>query len=236
VYFYHTPEIWQEFPQLVPGLLVVERIQPEVDVAAHLQPWYQHAHERLLHTTESELLEVAAWRRAYAQMGMKPTQYRSAAEALLRRFRREEALPRLHPLVDLCNAASLAYALPVAVFDLDRIDAFLEVRHATGDEQYQAFSGMIESAAPGEVIFADAARQVHARRWTFRQSLRSTVQPETRRALIVGEGLHATAADDVPALIDALAAAITAVWSSPTERAILSAEAPRLTWALGSGM
>jgi hypothetical protein len=48
--------------------------------------------------------------------------------------------------------------------------------------------------------------------------------------------LHATAAADVRALIDALAVAIAAVWSPPTEQAILSADAPRLTWALGSGM
>jgi DNA/RNA-binding domain of Phe-tRNA-synthetase-like protein len=235
MYFCHTAAIWQEFPQLVPGLLVVERIHPDADVAAHLEPWYQRARERLSRAAESELPEVAAWRRAYAQMGMKPTQYRSAAEALLRRFRREDALPRLHPLVDLCNAASLAYALPVAVFDLDRVDTFLEVRHAAGDEQYLDFSGAIERPAPGEVIFADAARQVHARRWTFRQSLRSTIQSETRRALIVGEGLHATADADVRALIEALATVIAVTWSAPAQRAILSAEAPRLTWTLGSG-
>lgn len=232
MYFYHTQPIWQEFPQLVPGLLVVERIQPDAEVDSYLQPWYRRARERLSHAAESELPEVAAWRRAYAQMGLKPTQYRSAAEALLRRFRREEALPRLHPLVDLCNAASLAYALPVAVFDLDRVDAFLEVRHADGDEQYLDFSGVVERPAPGEVIFADAARQVHARRWTFRQSLRSTIRPETRRALIVAEGLHERAADDVPALTDALAAAVAATWAVPSQRAILSAAGPRLSFAL----
>jgi len=37
-------------------------------------------------------------------MGMKPTQYRCASEALLRRYRRDRVLPRVHPLVDLCNA------------------------------------------------------------------------------------------------------------------------------------
>jgi formylglycine-generating enzyme required for sulfatase activity len=40
------------------------------------------------------------------------------------------------------------------------------------------------------VIFADAARRVHARRWTFRQSRHSTVSAATRQALIVSEGLH----------------------------------------------
>jgi DNA/RNA-binding domain of Phe-tRNA-synthetase-like protein len=227
MYFYHTTAIWDEFPQLVPGLLLVESITPESGVAAQLEPFCDRAKARLAAGPESDLPEVAAWRRAYAQMGMKPTQYRSAAEALLRRFRREGTLPQLHPLVDLCNAVSLAFALPVAVFDLDGVAGYLEVRHATGAEEYLAFSGEIEAPEPGEVIFADAANQVHARRWTFRQSRRSTVGAATRRALIVSEGLHATAAADVPALIDALAGEITSVWGAPAGQAVLTAERAR---------
>lgn len=231
MHFSHSSEIWQQFPQLVPGLLLVEGLHPEADVEPLLPPWYQRARERLSGRTESDLPEVSAWRRAYAQMGLKPTQYRSAAEALLRRFRKEDDLPRLHPLVDLCNAVSLAFALPVAVFDLAGVEDYLEVRHARGDEQYLAFNGEIETPEPGEVIFADAANQVHARRWTFRQSRRSTISPETRRALIVSEGLHPTAPTDVPALIEALAQAITATWSAPRAQAILSAAAPRLEFS-----
>jgi DNA/RNA-binding domain of Phe-tRNA-synthetase-like protein len=227
MYFYHTLAIWQEFPQLVPGLLLVDGVTAEADVMARLHQFHTRAVARLAAGPESELPEVAAWRRAYAQMGMKPTQYRSAAEALLRRFRREGALPRLHPLVDLCNAVSLAFALPVAAFDLDGVDGYLEVRHATGAEEYLAFSGESEAPEPGEVIFADAAGQVHARRWTFRQSRRSTVSESTRRALIVSEGLHATAAADVPALLDALEKEIAGVWGAPAGRAVLTAERPR---------
>jgi len=88
-------------------------------------------------------------------MGLKPTQYRCAAESLLRRLRTQGSLPRLHPLVDLCNAVSLAFAVPVAVLDADRIAWPLEVRYATGDEDYLTFGGETEHPAPGEVIFAD---------------------------------------------------------------------------------
>lgn len=228
MYFCHSPQIWQQFPQLVPGLLVVDDIYPQVEVEARLQPWYQRTRERLSQGPESQMPEIAAWRRAYTKMGLKPTKYRSAAEALLRRFKREDDLPRLHPLVDLCNAISLAFTLPVAVFDLAQVESYLEVRHATGSEQYLAFSGEIETPPPDEVIFADAANQVHARRWTFRQSRRSTINPETGRVLIVSEGLHETAAIDVPTLIDALAEGITALWSAPRQRAILTVETPRL--------
>jgi DNA/RNA-binding domain of Phe-tRNA-synthetase-like protein len=230
MYFCHTPAIWRQFPQLVPGLLLIDGIVAHANIATRLEPFYARARERLAPGPESELPEIAAWRRAYAQMGMKPTQYRSAAEALLRRFRREGALPQLHPLVDLCNAVSLAFALPVAVFDLDGVDGYLEVCHASGTEQYLAFSGEVEAPEPGEVIFADAANQVHARRWTFRQSRRSTVSQDTRRALIVSEGLHATADVDVRALLDALAEELSAIWAAPAGRAILTADAPR--WEL----
>jgi DNA/RNA-binding domain of Phe-tRNA-synthetase-like protein len=228
MYFQHAPAIWQTFPRLVPGLLVVEQIDPHADVATRLEPFYQRARAQLAAGVESDLPAVAAWRRAYAQMGMKPTQYRSAAEALLRRFRKEDQLPQLHPLVDLCNAVSLAFALPVAVFDLDHVAAFLEVRHAHGDEQYLAFSGESEIPPAGEVIFADADGHAHARRWTFRQSRRSTVGPATRRALIVSEGLHPSANADIPALLAALAHEIAAVWQMPSEQAILMSTEPRL--------
>jgi DNA/RNA-binding domain of Phe-tRNA-synthetase-like protein len=231
VFFGHSPALWQQFPQLVPGVLVVGAIHPKVEVQDLLEPWHARARERLAHGPESELAEVSAWRRAYAQMGFKPTQYRSAAEALLRRFRREGDLPRLHPLIDLCNAVSLAHALPVAVLDLAGVDRYLEVRHAAGGEEHTAFSGETEHAEPGEVIFADAANHAHARRWTFRQSRRSTVTAHTHEVLIVAEGLHATAGADVPALIDALAASLAGCWGTPRHRAVLTAAAPRLEFS-----
>lgn len=226
--FHHSSAIWQQFPQLVPGVLVVNDVEPKADVQDLIGPLYARARDRLAHGPESELAEISAWRRAFAQMGLKPTQYRCAAEALLRRFRRDAELPRLHPLVDLCNALSLAFAVPVAVLDLAGIDSSIEVRHAEGHEEHWGFGGEVEHPDPGEVIFADAANHAHARRWTFRQSRKSIVGPETRRVLIVAEGLHATAGADVAALIEALAQGVASRWGAPRHSAVLTAAAPRL--------
>lgn len=225
--FEHTPAIWAAFPALVPGLMLVEDIRPSVAPGPRCEALFERARARLATTSEGELPEVQAWRRAFSAMGLKPTQYRSAAEALLRRFRKENTLPTLHPLVDICNAVSLAYALPVAVIDLAQVNAFIQVRYAQGHEDYAAFSGETEHPEPGEVIFADAADQVHARRWTFRQSRRSTVGDATRRALIVSEGLHASAHADVAALLDTLAAELQAIGFRPSRQAILTADVPR---------
>jgi DNA/RNA-binding domain of Phe-tRNA-synthetase-like protein len=224
MHFHHTPAIWAEFPQLVPGIMLVRNIRPDLEVSERLLPYFERARSRLATGSESELAEIQAWRRAFSQMGMKPTQYRSAAEALLRRFRKEDTLPTLHPLVDLCNAVSLAYALPVAVIDLEHVIDWIEVRHAIGTEIAQAFSGETEHPEPGEVIFADAAERVHARRWTFRQSRHSTVTQATTHALIISEGLHTTASTDVAALVAQLEAELHAIGFAPSRRTILTAE------------
>ena len=122
MHFRHSDEIWRDFPELVPGVLRAEGISANVTVDAPLEQFHAIARSRLAAGPESELPEIAAWRRVFSRMGLKPTQYRCAAEALLRRFRKEGALPRIHPLIDLCNAVSLAFAIPVAVFDLAQVD------------------------------------------------------------------------------------------------------------------
>jgi DNA/RNA-binding domain of Phe-tRNA-synthetase-like protein len=232
VYFRHVPEIWQRFPQLVPGLLVVRGIHADADGGPTIQRWYDRAGKRLEDQAEGQMPEVAAWRRVYSQMGLKPTKYRSASEALLRRFKREHDLPRLHPLVDLCNAASLAYALPVAVFDLEKIEGFIEVRPASGTEQYLSFQEEIEQPEAGEIIFADAAGHAHARRWTFRQSRRSVVESGTAKVIIVSEGVHERAGEDLNSLLEELGEAIGKLWARPEKRAILTAADPRLDFDL----
>lgn len=219
--------MWQQFPQLVPTLLVVDQVHPDVDAEPLIQPLYQQARERLNRSSEAQMPEIAAWRRAYSEMGLKPTKYRSAAEALLRRFKREDDLPRLHPLVDFCNAVSLAFALPIAVFDVTKIDSYLEVRHATGSEQYLAFNGDTEQPPVDEVIFADASNQVHARRWTFRQSLQSTISAETSEALIVSEALHDKAQTDIQALTESLVLGLTKLYDPPRRQAFLTADSPK---------
>jgi DNA/RNA-binding domain of Phe-tRNA-synthetase-like protein len=229
MYFQHAAAVWRDFPALVPGVLHAEGITG--DVTASTDRLTATAKARLADGPEGELPEIQAWRRAFAKMGLKPTQYRCAAESLLRRFRKEGTLPRLHPLVDLCNAASLAFAIPVAVFDVARVAWPLEVRYAAGDEEYLTFGGDTEHPATGEVIFADRAGRAHARRWTNRQSGLSAVSDATSAVLIVAEALHETAAADMRALAATLAAELTAAWSATPQTAILTAAGPRFTLA-----
>jgi DNA/RNA-binding domain of Phe-tRNA-synthetase-like protein len=230
MYFEHSNDIWQEFPELSAGVAFIEGIDDNVTLGEETEKFREIAGQRLSGHPEAELPEIQAWRRAFSTMGLKPTQYRCASEALLRRFRKEGTIPTIGPPIDLCNAIAVAYAIPIAIFDTDRIASSLQVRFATGSETYLAFSGEEEQPEVREVIFADEVDRAHARRWTNRQSRYSAVSGETKNALVVAEALHASAASDVTDLLAEVADEFSAIWSVTVKTAILSASSPRFTF------
>lgn len=227
MFFRHHEEIWSAFPQLVAGTLYVQGIDSSRDVSREVLTLLDAARARHRDSLESELPAIQAWRRAFTALGLKPTQYRCASESLLRRLRKEGHIPPIHPLVDLCNAVSILYAIPIAVFDLSKVAGYLEVRRAGGHEIYTPFAGPDEVPEVGEVVFVDASNRAHARRWTNRQSGYSAVSPATPAALIVAEALHETAAADVSAVLDTLSPLVAAVAGSEIRTCLISSAGGR---------
>lgn len=232
MFFRHHEEIWRTFPQLAVGVVFLQGVDALQDASQQVSTLLDTARSRQGTTLESELPAIQAWRRAFATLGLKPTQYRCAAESLLRRLRIEGNLPTVHPLVDLCNAVSILYAIPIAVFDVAKVSGYLEVRRALGTEIYTPFSGPDEAPEVGEVVFADATNRAHARRWTNRQSGYSAMSHATSAALIVAEALHATAAADVRALLDTLTPLLTAVVGPDLHSGILAQAGDRFDFQL----
>lgn len=233
MYFEHSAPVWADYPELVAGTVFTGSITVDVPapvsalLESRLAAFTAVADARLATGSEGEFPEVQAWRRTFARMGLRPTQYRCASEALLRRYRKERLLPRIHPLVDLCNAISLAYAIPIAVFDVAKISESLVVRYASGDESYLSFSDETEHPQPREVVFVDTAARVHARRWTNRQSAYSAVRNDTAAVLIVIEGMHESAATDVPKATATVADELGGFWSAAPTTAILESSGAR---------
>lgn len=163
--------------------------------------------ERLATTAIAEHPSIAAWRRAFSGFGVKPTQYRNAAEALLRRLAKHGDIPSISVLVDIGNLVSIRYGLPVAFFDQAEVTGTTTVRFADGSESFTDL-GSSHATHPeaGEVVFVDDASRVSARRWCWRQSAQSATGPSTTKALVTVEGHHDTAAGDVAAAVADIAA------------------------------
>jgi DNA/RNA-binding domain of Phe-tRNA-synthetase-like protein len=178
-------------------------------------------------TPLSQIDALAAWRGAFRGFGVEPTQYRSAAEALLRRLTKSGEIPSINALVDLGNLVSIRYALPVAVFDLRAVQGALTVRFADGSERYTPLGqAELEHPEPGEVVFCDDSGLVAARRWCWRQSAQSAAGPETTTALITIEAHHAGGRVDVPAALDDVRALLPVAVGGTCLSAVLDAACP----------
>jgi len=80
--------------------------------------------------------EVAAVRTMYKRVGLDPTKTRPSSEALLRRVRKGDTLPRINSMVDVCNWCSLEFQLPYGLYDAAHIDGDVELRMGRPGEAY----------------------------------------------------------------------------------------------------
>ncbi|MGI9609470.1 MAG: B3/B4 domain-containing protein [Acidimicrobiia bacterium] len=203
--FGYDPAIIERFPGVVGGIIYAVGLR-NVAAPPELATMYRKEQERvatrLLETPIAEIPSIAEWRRTFTACGVKPTQYRVAAEALLRRLHKHGDIPHINPLVDLANLLSIRYALPVAVFDQAGVTGTTTVRFADGDESFTDLAASEPvSPAPGEVIFVDAARLVSARRWCWRQSAQSATTSLTTDALITIEAVHQNGRESIDAAV-----------------------------------
>lgn len=231
MYFKHASKIWSQFPSLSAGVISLQNIQSGINTQHLVADAYANVHAFLKNTAVADLPSIAAWRNVYSQMGYKPTQYRCAAESLLRRFSKDHSLPSFHPVVDICNAFSLQYGIPIAVIDADHIVGGIEVQSAIGDEEYLNFSDKSEQPDIGEIVFLDEANHAHSRRWCYRQSKKSVVTSATQNILIVAEAHHEGAQIDITNLLHELCTALANFGEIGTMQ-ILTAIQPECVFAV----
>ncbi len=126
---------------------------------------------------------VLPYREAFRALGINPGRYTCSAEALMDRIAKGKGMPHINPAVDLGNAISLKYRIPIGAHDIYSFvrpdgtgrgteDAGIEVRPATDDDTFIPFGGGdgdFDNPEPGEVVYV-SGHEVRTRRWTWRQS------------------------------------------------------------------
>jgi DNA/RNA-binding domain of Phe-tRNA-synthetase-like protein len=200
VFQYH-PDILNRYPTIVGGVILARGMTngptpKDLQVAFLVEQ--RATLQRIGEIPLSQIKSLVAWRNVFRSFGVDPTQYRSAAEALLRRLTKKGDIPSINLLVDLGNLVSIRYALPVAVFDTRTLQGAVTVHFADGSERYTTL-GQDEVGHPevGEVVFSDETKLVIARRWCWRQSDQSAAQQDTTQAIITVEAHHAGGQKDV---------------------------------------
>ena len=125
--------------------------------------------------------EIAAVRTMYKRVGLDPTKTRPSSEALLRRVRRGDQLPRINSMVDVCNWCSLEFQLPYGLYDAAHLNGDVELRLGRDGEAYPGIR-KDDVHVDGRITLADATGPFGN---PTSDSARTMVTPATTRALLV---------------------------------------------------
>ena len=125
--------------------------------------------------------EVTSVRTMYKRVGLDPTKTRPSSEALLRRVRKGDTLPRINSMVDVCNWCSLEFQLPYGLYDADKIDGDVDLRLGVAGESYAGIR-KDEVHVDGRITLADRIGPFGN---PTSDSSRTMVTTATTRALLV---------------------------------------------------
>lgn len=210
--FVAEESFWELFPDASLGIIVVrgmkgtDDVQPEdaAKIAALLRDANERANAYLTSNVISENEPVKVWRAAYQKFKTKKGA-RCSIENLLKRVLKGNPVGSITPSVDLYNAISLKYALPVGGEDLDAFVGDLRLGLTEGGD---AFSPLGEDeddpTLPGELCYRDEAGAV-CRCFNWRDGQRTALKDDSENAFLIVESIDAARRADLEAALDEFA-------------------------------
>ena len=126
-------------------------------------------------------------------------------EALLTRIAKGKGFHHISAVVDLGNAVSIQYDLPIGAHDMDTVPEALCVRAAKEGDHFTPFgSDQTETPDVGEMVYI-SGQEVRTRRWTWRQSEIGKITEDTKNLLFPIDGFSDFNKDTVLEARDTLA-------------------------------
>lgn len=136
---------------------------------------------------------LTQWAEMFKRFGAKPKRTPCSADALRKRVQRDGTMAAIDPIVDLYNAVSIRFAIPVGGENVAAYVGNPQLTRADGSESFDVYKeGVLshESPEPGEVVWRDNAG-VTCRRWNWRQGVRTRLSIEQTQMWFVLERLPA---------------------------------------------
>lgn len=207
---------WDLFPDAAIAAIAVRGMKPAAEVpeedaheiASLLHDANSAANQYLTSNTISENEPVRVWHEAYSKFKTKKGA-RCSIENLLKRVLKDNPVGTISPAVDIYNAVSLKYAVPVGGEDIDAFAGNLRLGVTEGGDAFRALGDEEDKPTiEGEVCYRDDAGAV-CRCLNWRDAQRTALQDNTENAFLVIECPDAAHLEQTQAAIYELAGLVT---------------------------
>ncbi len=229
--FIVAPEIFDLFPAACFGVVIAKGfpLGEQPAVAARLAASIAAAGGNFPDGVKSHP-SIVVWRDAFSKLGLNPNKFQSSVEALHTRAVKSGHIPSINPVVDLGNAVSLKYVLPIGAHDIGRMTGDIELRLSRPGDIFTPFgSPGSEDVPPGEIVYADAL-EVRTRRWVWRQGDKAKIEADSRDIFFPIDGFAGVTKDATLAARGELAAACASL-GCRTEIFFIDKDNPVAEWA-----
>ena len=135
-----------------------------------------------------EIEAVLCYREAFRKLNVNPNKYMCSIEALLTRIAKGKGIPSINTIVDLGNAISLKYKIPIGVHDIDTMNGEMTLRFSKEQDNFIPFGCTeFEAVDKNEIVYA-ADNSVRTRRWTWRQSEEGKITTQSKNIFFPIDG------------------------------------------------
>lgn len=209
--FITDESFWNLFPEAEIGVVVLNDIDNSEDVYESkevirddLARANEEAVKWITATPLSKNEVIKVWRDAYQKFKKKKGN-RASIEALLARVDKGNYVGGINPLVDVYNAISLSYGLPVGGEDIDSFagDLRLTITEEGGDEFMALGDEENNPTLPGELCYLDDIGAV-CRCWNWRDGKRTMLTNDTKNAFMIIESVDPNRHDELVKALDLL--------------------------------
>lgn len=189
--FYVTEKVFEKMPNVCFGLVSVKGIDNTKNydfIDQMLNESIDGCEKHFEGKVVKQEKELQPYRRAFQKLNINPNKFMSSIEALLTRIAKKKGMPHINAVVDLGNAISLKYYLPVGAHDLATMDSEFCVRTSTEEDSFLPFGAQeTEKVDVDEVVYATGTK-VRTRRWIWRQSEEGKIGADTTDLLFILDG------------------------------------------------
>lgn len=203
-----SSEVFEKLDNVCFGVIVAKGIDNSLvknDIVEKLDQSIKDCEDKFKDTKVKELEGILCYRDAFKELGINPNKFMSSIEAMLTRTSKGKGLPNISPIVDLGNAVSLKYMVPLGAHDIDTLDGDIEVRFSKeGDVFIPLGTEETEILEDGELIYS-AGDNVRTRRWIWRQSEQGKITNESKNIFFPIDGFTNKNYDSVMSARDELA-------------------------------
>jgi DNA/RNA-binding domain of Phe-tRNA-synthetase-like protein len=211
--FFVTEDVFRRLGTVCFGVVIardIDNSRPVAAVSNLLEKSMRLVEERYKSQSIRSSPPFLFYREAFQQLGMNPNKFMSSIEAMTTRIAKGKLFPSINPVVDLANAVSLKYGLPMGAHDIDRAGSDVAVRFSRQGDVFVPFGETEpEFLEDGELIYS-VGEKVKTRRWIWRQSEQGKVTEKSRNVFFPIDGFTGKNDGDVLKARDELAGLIEA--------------------------